>query len=74
MSKKNEASPSGTGPENKQMEDTEQKISTKRAIEHDWGSGLWSDGFVRSFVNQKGDSLWTLTVTTPDRGGSAPSK
>ena len=35
---------------------------------------LWSDGFVRSFVKQKDNNVWILTITIPDPSGSATSK
>ena len=35
---------------------------------------LWSDGFVRSFVKQKGNNVWILTITFADPNGSATSK
>ena len=35
---------------------------------------LWSDGFIRSFVNQKENNVWILTVTFPDPDGCATSK
>ena len=35
---------------------------------------LWSDGFVRSFVKQKGNSVWILTITFTDPDGCATSK
>ena len=34
---------------------------------------LWSDGFLRSFVKQKDNSVWILTITIPDPAGSATS-
>ena len=74
MSKENEAAPRSTGPEDHWLEDTERQISKKWATKYNGGSGLWSDGFLSFFVKQKEDSVWTLMVTTPDRGGSAPSK
>ena len=35
---------------------------------------LWSDGFIRSFVKQKENNVWILTVTFPDPDGCATSK
>ena len=35
---------------------------------------LWSDGFIRSFVKQKDNNVWIMTVTLPDPNGSATSK
>lgn len=35
---------------------------------------FWSDGFLRSFVKQKNNNVWILTVTFPDPKGSATSK
>ena len=35
---------------------------------------LWSDGFVRTFVKQKGNNVWIVTVTFPDPDGCATSK
>ena len=35
---------------------------------------LWSDGFVRSFVKQKDNNVWILTLTIPDPSGCATSK
>ena len=35
---------------------------------------LWSDGFLRTFVKQKNNNVWILTVTFPDPEGSATSK
>ncbi len=35
---------------------------------------FWSDGFLRSFVKQKNNNVWILTVTFPDPNGSATSK
>ena len=35
---------------------------------------LWSDGFIRSFVKQKDNTIWIMTVTNPDLDGSATSK
>ena len=38
------------------------------------GFVLWSDGFVRSWIKQKENNVWILTVTFPDLDGSATSK
>ena len=35
---------------------------------------LWSDGFVRSFVKQKNNNVWILTVTFADPKSCATSK
>jgi len=35
---------------------------------------LWSDGFLRSFVKQKDNSVWILTVTLPDPKEESTSK
>ena len=35
---------------------------------------LWSDGFIRSFIKQKDNNVWILTVTFPDPDGCATSK
>ena len=35
---------------------------------------LWSDGFLRSYVKQKDNNVWILTVTLPDVEGCATSK
>ena len=35
---------------------------------------MWSDGFLRTFVKQKNNNVWILTVTFPDPEGSATSK
>ena len=35
---------------------------------------LWSDGFVRTFVKQKENNVWILTITFADPNGSATSK
>ena len=35
---------------------------------------LWSDGFVRSFVKQKNNNVWIITLTVPDPGNNATSK
>ena len=35
---------------------------------------LWSDGFVRTFVKQKDNSVWIITITIPDPDGNATSK
>ena len=35
---------------------------------------LWSDEFLRTFVKQKNNNVWILTVTFPDPEGSATSK
>ena len=34
---------------------------------------LWSDGFVRSWIKQKENNVWILTVTFPDADGIATS-
>lgn len=38
------------------------------------GFVLWSDGFVKSWIKQKENNAWMLTVTFPDLDGSATSK
>jgi hypothetical protein len=35
---------------------------------------LWSDGFIRSYVKQKDNNVWIMTVTLPDPDGCATSK
>ena len=35
---------------------------------------IWSDGFVMTFVKQKDNNAWMLTMTTPDPSGCATSK
>ena len=35
---------------------------------------LWSDGFVRTFVKQKDNNVWILTITFPDPNGNSTSK
>ena len=35
---------------------------------------LWSDGFIRSFVKQKDNNVWIMTLTIPDLDGSATLK
>ena len=35
---------------------------------------LWSDAFIRSYVCQRKNSVWILTVTFPDPDGLATSK
>ena len=34
---------------------------------------LWSDSFLKSWVSQKGNSIWILTVTLPNFDGNASS-
>ena len=35
---------------------------------------VWSDGFIRSWVKQKDNNVWILTITIPDPDGSATLK
>ena len=60
-----------TEPLDDRVEHMEKQRSEKGPTRHDGGFALWSDGFLTSSVKQKEDSVWTLTMTFPDRGGSA---
>ena len=35
---------------------------------------LWSDGFIRSWVKQKDNNVWIMTITIPDLDGYSSLK